>query len=286
MKNLIFSIFILISFFSKTFASTDSLEVPKNKTIRKARTTFLDIGLGTGKSHFRDFATSPLIYNASPIHLSLGRWKYDEKRTSYFNARYCIGFYSVSVGDEHATSVGNTFIMNHTQLYTINKFSSPTLKIQLGWHGAINANLRINSSLQNNALGMDFFSTSFASAKIIKDLSRKEPKEKKRRTLTPRKRLLSYQLNIGVMNNTFRNGYAYIGQSAVLNNLKVFEHYEHRYFSGFRMSSTIDYILYSKKNNNAIKFSYLWDAYKTGGNLDKFEMAHHAFLFSLLYNIK
>ncbi len=85
------------------------------------------------------------------------------------------------------------------------------------------------------------------------------------------------------MNSSFRNGFIYSGQSQVLNDAKNFDGYVYKVFSGFRMGSQLDYTRYLK-NKNAFQISYLWDAYRTGGQLDKFEMAHHTLRFSLQFN--
>jgi hypothetical protein len=124
------------------------------------------------------------------------------------------------------------------------------------------------------------------SIKITKDISRKSASVRKflffKWNKPARKRNLSFQFNIGVLNGAYRNGYAYSGQSAVLNDPKLFDDYQFN-LSGFRMSSALDYKIFLK-NKNAIKLSYLWDAYKTGSDFETFEMAHHTFKFTFMFN--
>jgi hypothetical protein len=56
-------------------------------------------------------------------------------------------------------------------------------------------------------------------------------------------------------------------------------------FKGFRLNSALDYTIFLR-NKNAVQLSYLWDAYRTGGHHDNFEMAAHTLNFSLLFGLK
>ncbi|MFC5045478.1 hypothetical protein [Aquimarina hainanensis] len=51
------------------------------------------------------------------------------------------------------------------------------------------------------------------------------------------------------------------------------------------MNTALTYTSYLK-NKNALQFSYVWDAYKTGGDLDSLEMATHSIRFAFLFNTK
>jgi len=103
----------------------------------------------------------------------------------------------------------------------------------------------------------------------------------------PRKKELSYQLNIGLVNNYLRNGYAYLGQSEVINDFKLLDDYKFEILKGYRANSLINYTTYLK-NSNALQFSYGWDVFSTGNNNknNRFEMASHKIQFSLLFNLK
>ncbi|HKL39286.1 MAG TPA: hypothetical protein VJ894_01340, partial [Cryomorphaceae bacterium] len=151
------------------------------------------------------------------------------------------------------------------------------------------ANHRENAALFNNDEGVDLISTLFASAKGTLDLSRKEEKSKKflfvNYTLKKRVRQLSYHLNVGVVNSSYRNGFAYISPAAPLNEDDFFADYEFRVFKGFRLNSSLDYTIYLQ-NKNAVQFSYVWDAYRTGGHHDNFEMAAHILKVTLLFGLK
>lgn len=197
------------------------------------------------------------------------------------------GNYVSSFNNHTATSNVKTLSVSYSKLYQLNKLGSEKLNIKIG--GLFNAtgNVRINEALQNNAAGIEMFPTLFGSVKITKDISRKVSKNKKilfvKYKLKQKNRDLAFNLNIGLVNSSYRNGYAYSGQSGILNESQVLDGYEFKVFSGFRMSSALNYTV-SLRNKNEIQLSYLLDAYKTGGDLDKFEMAHHTIKISLLFN--
>ncbi len=281
-------IFITAIFFvSSVFGQTEEENLSR-KERRKKRPAYIEIGTGSNYCKFRDFATSPLFYSGTGIVMSVSRIKKDEIRESNFGIMYS-GGKPTTKDESYAVSLKNIFI-NYTQLYQIKKLSNEKWNFKVGGTFNSSMDLRINESLQNNAVGYEGFFTLFGSAKLSRDLSRKKTKNYKlwfiKINLEPRERKLSYQFNLGLMNNTLRNGYAYSGQSGIINDSKILDGYQFQSFSGYRLSSQLDYRLSLRKNRNAIIFSYLWDAYKTGGDLDKMEAANHIFKFVLLFNTK
>lgn len=280
-----FILLLLTPFVS--FSQSDSTSNFSKKELRKDRPTYIGITMGLNSSNFRDFATSPLIYNGIQNYIALSRVKYNQKRESEIGLSYFFGKYENTFNEHLAISEVKIFSMYYSQLYRLNKLSSEKWNVKIGGLFHTTSNLRINESLQNNALGIEIFPTLFGSIKIGKDVSRKKAKDRKllfiRYHLKERTRNLSFRLNLGLINSSFRNGFVYAGQSAILNEEKLFDDYQFKVFSGFRASSSLDYTI-SLKNKNKIQLSYLWDAYKTGGDLDKFEMAHHTLKLTLLFN--
>jgi len=172
-------------------------------------------------------------------------------------------------------------------LYHISLFDSEKFNTKVGMLINGNGNLRNNSALQNNAEGLEAFANLFGSMKFTINLNRKQEKEKRflffNFKLNERKQNLAFRLNLGLINSSYRNGYVYTNQYGILNELGATDGHEYKLFSGFRISSNFEYIYYLK-NKNAIQLSYKWDAYTTGGDLDKFEMAHHILKLTLLFN--
>ncbi len=286
-----FKITIISLLFIPLLGFAQNEEVLTKKELRRNRTTYKGLsygGLGIGS--IRDFATSPLTYTG--IFLSSGGYKIniDERRETEWGIPFSIGIFGNNFNDHSNSSVVFSLAPYYSELYELNSLSSEKLNVKVG--GLLNAtlNVRNNPSFLNNGLGLEIIPTLFGSIKGTLDVSRKMDKDKKflffKYTLQKRKKSLALRLNTGLVNASYRNGYVYSGQSPILNDPKVFDDYQFKIFSGFRMSSSLDYTLYSRKTTNAVQISYVWDAYKTGGNLDKFEMAQHALRFTLMFNTK
>lgn len=268
-----------------TFAQSDTTK----KSMRKMRPVYINTAFGFNFSNFRDLATSPLSYSGRPLFVGVDYLKTDQKRETELGVSYSFGRYSATVGENSAVSTVKVISGFYSRLYEIPAWGNEKWNIKAGGLLNVTGNIRSNASFQNNAFGSEIISTVFGSAKATRDVSRTKHKDKKflfvKYKLQPRKKNLSFRLNVGLMNSTYRNGYVYSGQSSVLNQPKLYDGYQFLMFSGFRMGTAIDYTI-QLKSNNAIRFSYVWDAYKTGGDLDQFQMASHVLKFTLMFKTK
>ncbi len=256
---------------------------------QKGRPEYIVISAGYNAASFRDFATSPLFYSGSAVYTSLAHTDIDLVRESSFTASYSTGNFVADFNETDLKSKVHTFSLNFLELFQLQSLSSSSFNIKLGGQFNSTMNIRNNEKLLNNSEGVDLISTLFASAKGTLDISRKKTTEKKflfiRYTAKKRVRKLSYTLNVGCINSSYRNGFAYTSSSAPINDDAFFSDYEFRIFRGFRINSALNYTLFME-NKNAIQFSYLWDAYRTGGHHDNFEMAAHTIKCSLLFGLK
>lgn len=247
---------------------------------------YYGIGYGRNHSYFTDFATSPLSYAGVANQFSLARIKESYLREIEYGITYDLGTYRSDVNNHRTASNVKRVELVYSHLFRIGLLQSKGINTKVGILLASNANLRINESLLNNGVGIEMFGTLFGSIKLTKDISRKTEKNRRflfwKYKLRPRKRTLSFRLNVGLVNSSFRNGYAYSGQSGILNSDKIFDEYELK-LSGFRIGSSLNYTRYLQ-NKNAVRFSYVWDAYKTGGKINIFQMAHHTLKITLLFN--
>lgn len=284
-KNRITTLFLLLVSLAGT--SQTETSILSRKEWRKNIPAYIGVSAGLGGAAFRDFATSPLFYKGTAKHISLSYSKFNLERESEIGFSYSFGEYHNNFNKHSQISTVKSASLFYSRLYQLKSLSSPKLNVKIG--GLVNAtgNFRTNEALLNNAVGFEVIPTLFGSVKIEKDISTKEEKNKKflfiRYKLKEKTRNLAFRLNVGLINSSYRNGYVYAGQSGLLNEPLLFDDYQFKVFSGFRMNSSLDYTV-SLKNKNALRFSYAWDAYKTGGNLDKFEMASHTFKVSLLFN--
>jgi hypothetical protein len=257
-----------------------------DKDQRKNRPAYLGITLGMSYAGFRDFATSPLTYNGSPLYISLSHLKDGLRKESEFGVSYSFGNYIKGFNHQFGVSRVGTTSFYYSQLYGLNTLSSQQINVKIGGLIHTTYNSRYNQSFINNEAGRELFINLLGSIKITKDVSRKEIKEKKflfiNYRLNQRTRDLSFRLNLGLINCSYRNGYSYSGNNVDPTEINPYNGYQFKAFSGYRMSTALDYTIFLK-NKNAVQFSYLWDAYKTGGDLDKFEMAHHIFKVTFLF---
>ena len=257
------------------------------KEIRKARPSYISLSFGMNSGNFRDFATSPLIYNGFVTTSGASKLRIDDVRESDYGFLFSAGTFSNSFNDHTSASTVKTLSLHYTQLYKLKALNSEKYSVKVGGMVNVTGNLRTNISLQNNAVGVEIIPTIFGSVKVTKNISRKEEKSKRflfiKYKAKPRTRHISFNLNVGLMNSSYRNGYVYSGKSSVLNNLSLFDDYSFDMFSGFRIKTALDYTV-TLANKNKIQLSYMWDAYKTGGDFDKLEFASHIFKLSFLFN--
>lgn len=249
---------------------------------------YFETGIGLDISNYRDFATSPLIYHGYMGVLPIKLLIEDQKSETVLNMRNSLGAYQIRVGDEETTSIGYVNNIRIGHLMRINPLSGNRFIFKAGGVYDVATIFRLNNYLFNNATGYEIFGTLSGSLKITADLSRREVREIDlvwwKIYLNPRTRWLSFRLDLGIVNSTLRNGYAYIGQEILLNHLKLFDDYHFDLFSGYRLGSRLDYTWFLK-NGNGLRFSYIWDAYFSGGEYPRYEMAHHILQCSLLYKI-
>ncbi len=265
-------------------------DMPTNKELRKARPNYISIGFGLNRGSVRDFATSPLTYKGTLFSFSGGYQRYDDLRDTRLNIRFNVGGYRYSRSEGIPTSSGATgyvLFVNYAKLYRLKRYSNNKWNFKVGGMLDVVTDVRINSQLLNAAVGYEVFNTLYASGKVTRTFVRSELKQKKflfiKYKLRPRVAQLSYQLNLPVINGYARNGFAYLGNERI-GEVPLFNGYQYKLFSGFRISSTLAYTR-QMANGNMWRVAYIWDAYTSGGQQNRFEMAHHIAEFSLLFHL-
>jgi hypothetical protein len=285
------NITIIALLFTPILSFTQDEEPLSKKEQRKNRTTYRGIssgGLGVGS--FRDFATSPLTYNGISFLAGGFKINVDSHRETEWGTPFSVGFFGVDFNGHSSSSTIFSLSPYYSELYRLNSWSSKKFNVKVGGMLQATLNVRTNPDLLNNSVGLEVIPTLLGSIKGTWDISRKVDKNKKflfiKYSLLKRKKSLAFRLNTGLVNASYRNGYAYSGQSFILNKPEIFDDYRFNVFSGFRASSSLDYTLCSRKTTNAVQISYVWDALKTGGDFDTFEMAQHGLRLTLLFNTK
>ena len=281
---------VLLCAFATTNVFAQETDMPTNKEMRKARPNYISIGMGLNRGSVRDFATSPLTYKGMLFNFSAGYQRYDDLRDTRLNFRFNFGGYKykreTGIPTSSKASVFALFV-NYAKLYRLNKYSNDKWNFKVGGMLDVVTDVRINPELLNAQLGYEIFNTLYASGKVTRKFVRTELKHKKflfiKYKLKPRVAMLSYQLNLPIINGYARNGFAYLGNESIDGAL-LFNGYRYKIFSGFRMSSTLAFTR-QMANGNMWRVSYVWDAYTTGGQQNRFEMANHIAEFSLLFHL-
>ncbi len=229
-----------------------------NSEAKEPKSAFIALSAGVNFSNFRDFATSPLTYTGRPFYVSVAHVELSDKRESDFTFAYSSGNYRNSYNEQFTVSKVNTFTLGYSELFEAKRFSGTPFNIKYGAQLNATLNHRMNESLFNNSEGIDLIANLMGTLKASLDVSRKAAETKRflffEYEANPRQRYLSYTLNVGLVNASYRNGFAYTSLAAPLNSDDFFEGYEFSIFSGMRLRSSLDYTVFLQ-NNNAIRFS-------------------------------
>ncbi|MFW6020114.1 MAG: hypothetical protein ACOCPM_05985 [Bacteroidales bacterium] len=252
------------------------------------RPTCINMGFGGSYVNFRDFATSPVFYKGLTGNFAAYRHVSGKDRESTQGFQIGHGETSINNSTQYSNSTVSFLEIIHTELYQLPLSTPKTWNFKAGGTISLTGNLRNNPDFNNNSFGVEGIGTLFGSFKIKRDISRNRHKTWDLKLFEmkfiPRKRTLAWQMDVALVNSTFRNGYAYYEHASIQNNDKKFDLYEFHIFRGYRLKSSLEYNIYLN-NNNAIRFSYIWDAYHTGRDYAKLEMAKHYLMFSFLYSL-
>lgn len=280
-------ILVLVGSYSVYSQKVNEAKIERGR--KEPLSTYLNMSFGMNFSKFRDFATSPLFYAGKPLYFSMSHTDFNALRESDITASYSFGKYKTDFNEHYTESRVNTVMLSYRELFQVKRIRTERLNVKIGGEFNVTANHRENEALFNNSEGVEVMASLFGSLRASLDVSRNEEKERKwlfmKVHAKKRKRALTYLLNVGLVNASYRNGFAYTNPSAPLNKDEFFAGYTLNAFSGFRLRTALDYTVYLQ-NNNAIQLSYIWDAYKTGGQDDHFEMAVHILKVSLLFGLK
>jgi hypothetical protein len=251
---------------------------------------------GTGNTIYRDFATSPLFYRGPLMSLQMAWKKHRSQNTREWLLQTNFSPAQVQLSDEQtyktkASSVLSSSSLAYSYLHQLPKLTKGKLSFAAGGMWLNTFNFRLNQSLGNNAVGMEFFSNIMASGVATYDVS--HSKSGRRYflkylyiTRQPRNQRLSFQLNAGLLNWNYRPGYAYkelpeLDGSKTNPFALVLSGFDWK-LNGYRFGSELSFIRF-KQNGNAVKWSYCWDILHAPGRFEAFQMAMHRIQFSLFF---
>jgi len=253
------------------------ITAPENtfKFDKNTKLTFLEFSIGLSSLSFIDFATSPLKYNGYPIDIMLAHTEIDAKHSSRFGINYVFGNLSNDFNSQNSQSQFKSLTLSYSELFRLGFLSSNKLNTKIGGHLNTTGNFRQNERLFNSSKGIEVIGTLFASIQTRLEINNNSINKKE----------LFFNADVGIINSSYRNAYAYVGQGALLNNDDFFDGYQFSIFSGNRFSTQLGYKAYLK-NNNAIQVSYLCDAYKTSNKPNNFQLESHTLRLVCFLNLK
>lgn len=293
-KNYLLFALLCIGLLNSAQAQSGSAASDDSGSVKPKRPIYAGIGIGNNLSTVRDFATSPLSYYGAAKTISVFVDRPSDTKDMFIQARYSAGNYKVQDLDYDKQERTNLKFANvksasarFTMLWKINPISSEKYNIKIGGTFDAWGDLRTNTAFQNNGFGSELFATLFLSAKVSHQINITETKKLWFLKFNPRYRKTFFQLNLPVMNNTYRNGYIYTTTAGLDGNANPspFKSYEFQAFSGFRLSTCLSYEQ-AIFNDNILRFTYDWDMLLSSKKYDQFQMANHIFLVSLVLKLK
>lgn len=269
---------ILLLLFFSSLSCKAQVENLLDLQAEESRPSFLGFASGVSQVSYRDMGTSPLSYLGHPLFFAISHTDVNLRHESTIALAYLFGEFTPQSIHVNTSSFVRNISLDYLELFAWPKISQSPWYIKVGGQWSTNLNLRENPSLFNASKGVDLISSLFGVIQLTLDLGRSSAK-------APHlKRMLEGRLGISLVNATYRHGFAYLGQGAILNNDDFLMQYEWRFFSGFRANGLLRYTQIFP-SSNAIQFTYKWDAYALRG-YDSLEMAQHALELSFLYRLK
>ncbi len=248
---------------------------------------FTKLSIGASQVQFRDFATSPLVYSGSAVFGDFGSYTVRGTAVTEYGSHFVTGGASDPYGA--AFSSVTAVHLYYGKLYQVAK---PFKYGQIHVGGFLEGTglLRTNNRLMNNGLGIELAPALYASGKLTRDVSRKRnfvwqpiPFLSGIR-FKERSRTVSFRLNAGLVNGGYRNGYAYSGQSALLNNFELFEDYTYNATAGLRFSGECS-LTTELGTKNRIEYSYYFQQFALNG-YDRFEWMQQGIKMSIYFLTK
>ena len=187
----------------------------------------------------------------------------------------------VGVGESSVEKVATffsettTFFYNGRFLYKFWEKEEGKLDLRAGLHIGGYSSQRVTPAFLNASLAWESINTLFATGKLNWRTSHEQSAGKFlfiRHRAGTRHIKFSTQLSLPILNSAWRPDYAYIddfsdGESDVFNNNKL-------QFGGLRFHWRSDGYYYLL-NGNVLRFTYLWDAQRSPGEINRLELSHH-----------
>ena len=250
----------------------------QNDTLRNNH--YLELSALGSASAFRDQGVSPLLYEGFMI-IGGGRYLHEKgKWSNSYEVMAGVGFYEVSRLAIYEASSINFAYGGHTR-YEF--WSSPSLRLRyeggIRFHGY--TNIRSNPNFLNASSGVESLNTLFLSNYLEWQFTRRK-KMAKNAGEPVRRRLVSLEVNLPLINTAWLTDYAYITDFTDGDTNSTDEH--SLYWGGLRFQTRFTY-RHFLKNGNALRFAYWWDYLRTPKGFNQLEMYNHSLEFALVIRL-
>ena len=296
MRNIFLYLLLFALSLSVGYAQLDStavlakkVEKAKKKSFKKARKAnrarYLQLGAGITAYHLQDFAVSPLHYKGI---LPTFKLSYEVKGDEVIWGAFINGAMGSIKSPRYGlpTKIYNPQIDFH-YARKITKLTGKRIKTYLGGYAMYGGNIRINKGFFNTAGSFyDIVNSYGVTAKInsgfsfeTKSFQWNNQGEVKKRFLA-----LDFQLFIPLVHSYLRPDYAVVSNFPSTE-AKITPSFKTTSWGKIaRLTSQFD-LTYFLKNNNAIRFSYRWDAYSVNPGFNREAVSRNSYLVSLLFRL-
>ncbi|MDI1355202.1 MAG: hypothetical protein PSX36_09800 [bacterium] len=283
---------------TKSLHSNVRLETGDTNDRSNSRKNYFLCSIGLSRVLYRDFATSPLFYRGPGFTIGMAWQWQDTKREQFLGLDLTAAMPHALTPKNNYFQTGNSALFSNGNFYyhylrKLRIFPSQKWDLKLGGAAVSAFNVRYNSALGNNSLGIESIMNLMLAAKATHNISRTQTKAWKlwflHRTFQPVERYLSFQMNVGVFNFNYRPGYAYVydaeinGSSTSLINYN-FADYGWK-MNGWKLGAKLEFSKFSKHGNGR-RWAYIWEAANVPGRFEAFQMASHRIQFTVMINRK
>ena len=267
--------------------SNDSTQVENSLNGDSIQRHFLNISSLSSKYKYLDNQYSPIIYEGPSTGIKMGfesdgnKHKWDVLATGFFG--YLEG--TTKVVTYPASIYGFNFTGSY--LHTIGK-KNAIINTYLGGRVRQNFIFYSNSNLQNAASSFSSLNNLAITAEAEKYFSWKAKHYKiwfLKFNRRDRKLRLNFKLDIPFYFYNLRPPYSSISDFSDGKNLISVVPKSYWIFADAFQLNTSTSITYYMHNCNAIRISYLWEAYKFQDTFDSYQAGQHIFEFSLLFRL-
>ncbi|MFU8842895.1 MAG: hypothetical protein ACNA7V_03700 [Bacteroidales bacterium] len=260
------------------------------RTERKERDKYLGAGPLFSFVKVVDHTTSPLPYKGYNFPgASIGYHVHSTERIKTFETDFAAGNLNTSTETPWYNPVNTSYLVvaRYNILYSLNKFSSETLRWYIGPEFNINGHFRVNYKYGNSAFTFDNYNGVGVASRIEFPFSW-ESRELKCWFLKINRRdrdlRLSWQVSMPLVSLMVRPTYVTITNfiDPELQTKITADHINGGFLVplNIRSQTELTYILH---NQNMLRLGYIWNFYNHNPGTNKVQSAFHGFVFSFMF---